>query len=405
MRKAHTAKKTGLFGRLYSSRSFLAIIFVAFAMVSGSLFFGALPMHFVLVGVCAFLFLSGGHVHVRAAASDRLALGFVAFWLLSIASLLFQYMQQGSVEDQFQRDAFSHSLTVALMAGPYFLFGAMLRFDHSPFSAWLPLSALFLLSALVTGGQFAFLDYRSISTASGIEVLHFDLSDAVVLLAFFSVACTQGWRSIAVALLAILTLFFIQGRTALYLGSATLLIIFFVRRQGILFIVCALASAIAGFTYFTLDPLLLGRIFTIGTTEDGSAAERALVMEAALPYLGGLIVVGDFQWAVRHFGASGYYVHNGLSYWMQYGLLIFGLGAALLGVLVRRAAHFVSRDITPFRQFALMYAIYAIASVFFAKAFVWNWIWFAVGLHLNALQWRETQPRRGSSQRTQPGHT
>lgn len=366
-------------------KPFIILVAVASSMLLLTFYGSGARMQYILLLASLVLFITTEHkrIMIYEVARDPLFYLVVFFWIASILSLYIQYRTRDHYVDIFGNDPWDLSVFSAVTAIIYFTFGLLLRLGRFSMK-WLPGLAITMIALLVTTGRIGFVNYADVGNQTSQNITHFVLSDATVLVMFSGVALSYGWRAALISMVGILLLFFIQGRAALYFSLLALCVPILLQRGKMWILITAAATILTIPLIADLDQEALQRMFLNASTE-GSLALRMQVFDVAMRDLMDYIVLGDYNWSSRVFGFWGFYTHNALSYWIQYGFPVFVVFIIIIFKVLRRmrgSVYNVKMHHNPEEVFRLMMALYAITSVIFSKAFVWNWIWFAVGLYI-----------------------
>lgn len=261
-------------------------------------------------------------------------------------------------------------------------------------NAFSPRAVLFvLLFALVP--VFLISDWSSLTIvyrdyATGRTVNYLLIGDVVVfayLFYLFSVVVSGalGVGHYLFGGIVFVVLFLNNSRSSLILFVASFFVAHFIaslrsievrRRSVVLFLLgCSAVSLFTIFYWSELEALLRGsRVLALflDAGADGSVVSRSMIMDEGLRRITENFFLGDIAGQVKHaYGIAplGSYIHNVLSYWEQFGLLVFLLYVAawvFLTVEVSRSFR-VNRAVGLVLLFGFLYAVF---SMVFARAFV-----------------------------------
>lgn len=142
---------------------------------------------------------------------------------------------------------------------------------------------------------------------------------ATVLLPFVN----GKFKQLALIALSIATLFIIGSRTEVILFSFVA-IMFCSLHFGLRFtIILAWVAAIPMIIYVAVSFTEIEAQLTSYLSGDASLSERSEILSAGLNGIYASPIAGDYLGQVRDFGGVGYYIHNALSMWQQYGIVCF----------------------------------------------------------------------------------
>ncbi|ENM5731179.1 O-antigen ligase family protein [Vibrio mimicus] len=124
-----------------------------------------------------------------------------------------------------------------------------------------------------------------------------------------------------------------------------------------------------------LDSFQSTRIFTLVSGQfDKSTYERDLLYEYGISSIKSSFFTGDLASQIE-FSNIGGYIHNILSYWRQFGLLVF------LFIVVMSIFSMFSFYKNKKHQYFSM-ALFVILSLFVSRSFIVPYIWYFIGLYL-----------------------
>lgn len=107
-------------------------------------------------------------------------------------------------------------------------------------------------------------------------------------------------------------------------------------------------------------------------SEDASIAQRSMLLDAGLEGIAESPITGDYLGQVRDFGATGYYIHNALSMWQQFGVISFVLYVGLcLGSLCIGLAYLVVGRPSPHVEVLFYLSLACLVGVATTKSIFW----------------------------------
>lgn len=371
--------------------SYYLISAVSFIMLFFTMSDYLLSMHYLLITAVIILFIvKHDKRKLFAYFNDRLVMFFMFFWALSITSILIQEILFIPKVDKIGVNAYNMSLSYAILSIIYFVFGLLLRFESIKNMGFQPVIFITIAGLIITNGTFGFVNYENINIQFDNKVTHFMLSDAIVLLTFSGVVLTRGIKRIYVGSVGSLLLFLIQGRTAFYCTLLSMLLVglFNKIRSNIWILIIGIFVLFTVWSEFDVASDLniqemRERMIVSGGIKDPSLMLRGEALIGAITDLDKYLILGDINWAINNYGAWGLYVHNLLSYWIQYGFLVFVLIIFIIKIVLERLIKNLNDERVeenPDVYFRMLMGVYALLSVFLAKSFAWNWFWFVVGL-------------------------
>ncbi|VVP34061.1 hypothetical protein PS870_04472 [Pseudomonas fluorescens] len=287
-------------------------------------------------------------------ADGSLALVMVAIWMIA----LFQIGRHINVKS-------TSSFTIAaglITAG--FALCAALFFNPNAGVMYMPLLA---------GDEHEAANYQGMARSV--------MCTAIVLFPFIK----ANWYRILLMSITAATLYLIGSRTELALFLLTIPAFVFIhyRQEGfklalIAVVVAAAAMMISGFD-------IVGWISAY-TSSDASLNERSILLESGLAGIESSPLLGDYLGQIREFGSIGFYIHNALSMWQQFGLLGFALYIYLIVVSALIGWSCYRRGvITPQTEVLIYLSLISLVGVLTTKSIFWPVPALAWGLAARAL--------------------
>lgn len=188
-------------------------------------------------------------------------------------------------------------------------------------------------------------------------------------------------------------LYIVGSRTELILFAATLplfLIVNFnlkISHSVLLFaLLGSSALLITGYDIFgAIDSL---------TSGDASLAERAILFDAGIAGIIDHPIQGDYLGQIRDFGATGYYIHDILSMWQQFGLLGFAIYTYLIFMTAKIGYNCLKyRRFDPHSEALIYLSVASLIGVLTTKSIFWPVPALAWGLAARALSAQAAAPR------------
>lgn len=338
-----------------------------------------------------------GKIFSRTFRFNRVFFLAIGFFVFSLVSVFIQVDLNGSLVDRNLVDSYDNAVTNIVIGFVYFLFGVVLilpRAGNLSSHSFLLVSAVIIV--LMSRGS-GVVNYKELEFSAGIEVDQIQISQSIVVLVFLAFAyAKKNWRLLTF-LLGAVALFFSGSRTAFVIGVLVMFCIL-VRLEkpqgGVLIglLMALFASVALLFFDFSRDDAVSRMLFSGGLEADSSASSRMLQFLGGLEGLQEQILIGDFNYVVRRFDGVGWYMHNGLSFWQQYGAPVFLVFVMLLVEMLRVAR----RDFgdsegrgEPAIVFRTVFLLYCLFAVFFSLAYTYKFFWFLVGMYCRTERFEE----------------
>jgi O-antigen ligase len=129
---------------------------------------------------------------------------------------------------------------------------------------------------------------------------------------------------------------------------------------------------------------------------DASLAERAILFDGGIAGIIEHPFQGDYLGQVRDFGATGYYIHDILSMWQQFGLLGFAIYTYLIFMTAKIGYNCLKyRRFDPHSEALIYLSVASLIGVLTTKSIFWPVPALAWGLAARALS-TQAQVKAGS---------
>lgn len=250
-------------------------------------------------------------------------------------------------------------------------------------------SLIAILIAVLT-----FTDWNSMEFATMQNSFNYlRLADNLVVVALAAICLSRHFYSaVPLFVMSVLALFIVNSRFALagfiVVGLTLLLIVHGSKSLVLLPILVAVLWFLFKGTGLS-DILVQTRVFRLllSPNADSSLAVRRDLLRMGWDSLRSSWFVGDFKGQLRN-GSYGWYIHNGLAYWRQYGLMAF---TALSGLVVSSILYILRYKwsyarLSNWQVFSVGYFVYTVLGLIFAKSHVYTGFYVAVGLVFSSLQ-------------------
>jgi hypothetical protein len=326
---------------------------------------------------------------------------FLAFLLLG-SMLLVQMLSFSDIVDAGGREALLQTIAfTGVLAPVMWLIGEGIGQNWNQFQTNRFVHVVLWVSLLFLGVCVLFGVYEGF-TRNGVPVLHFvkylggnryifnylSLADAIVVAALLLLSIQRALATqVVVYIIGWVFLTVSYSRASLFMFAFVGFIFLWTRmstrlRIGFTIIVVSLGF-ISAITVTSLEPsgnnIVLERmtILFLDPASDESINGRLIALRAGLSQLEEHWLLGEFMAEWWESGETGNYIHNWLSYWVCFGIAPFLLSLYLMYVALRKSWEYysVKRIVGP-----LLFVIFAVSSVFIAKAYTWPLIWLALGM-------------------------
>lgn len=211
------------------------------------------------------------------------------------------------------------------------------------------------------------------------------LGDSFGLWALITCAVVESRRERATLVVAaVVILALLNSRTSLYAFLVTIPFIFRMSLARIAILILVMVAGIWGvLALLEGQEGLIDRMFmSVITGEDSSINSRMLQFEIGLDRLADRWFLGDYAGDVREFGGFGFYLHNMLSYWQQFGLLPFLLLLLLWGRAMQRARRCFASDAAwadPDLRFFVLGLVFFGFEILFSRSYAFPLQWLILG--------------------------
>ena len=194
------------------------------------------------------------------------------------------------------------------------------------------------------------------------------------------------WLKLFIALASIIPLFILNSRTSLYLYifSVTLYFLIFFKFYKILVIILVLAGILSLFSLKIQNIFIENnRMFSLLSSDgqDASSLERSLLKEIGLKQIENNWFLGDYGGTITISNNLGTYIHGILSYWQNYGLVAF-LFVLYFFVYQMVKSSYISLKFKKKAEYNYIFllSVYFVIVILFARAYVWYFSWFFLGV-------------------------
>lgn len=311
----------------------------------------------------------------------------LVFFVGAATSLVAQLRLSGAMVDNSGANTFEFGMSNLVVTFFYFVMGVVAALPTRGNLSWPAFfSSLLPLIAVLPFGL-GVLDYESVSLAAGREVSHLTVAQLALALVYLSYSYARGLLKVVVLAIGSATVFLTGSRTAFVLGFVVVFLLLLADTRIAFrikaFAILAIVFVVVGIA--SLSEEAVGRmLFLEGLSEDSSGLSRLRQFDVGLPGLAEQLWLGDMNFVVKEFGYIGYYMHNGLSFWQEYGLPIF----LIFLMVVFHVGHRIYQDLrelrieqAPHRVFRVHLALYCLVSVVVSMSFTFKMVWFAIGLY------------------------
>lgn len=330
---------------------------------------GTAALGFVLCLICSASFIIKFFLSKNWFRDQGYFLGLFLFFVLLIYFPLYERSYLG--------DAFPRYVAIFFSYAVMFLVGIRLGdFDPSKrfgvyFFAFLAIATFFVSSFLVEGLGVAW--YSFDGQVSG--VTHHAYAASIFFIAAFSVFYIRGWMSI-LFIFASAIVIVMNGSRADVLGLLLFLIVFYGRAERVFWISLLVFSLIVAAYFLNLIPERFLELMDLGSSSSNLA--RNELMKEGQRVISENIFSGKIGYQVYR-GEFGDYIHNFLSVWSQYGVVVFGL---FIYLMARPVFYFYRRRKGVVGRFGFSLGCAISLLVLTSKSFVWTYPALYWGVYL-----------------------
>ena len=307
---------------------------------------------------------------------------FSSFWLLVMVSII-QIISFPWVVDYTNDGLHTYLTLISRTILQYWLFwfvGIHIyqiwnrdAFWRIMFFLWLFLASLIIYSAL-SNKVFAII-------LNG-QPIYLMLADSFAILSLFMLCKTKNSTGqILIILITTICLFALFSRASLYCFVLTAILFLYKQNKG--FMLLILTTLFLLLFLGTNDEIAGNRMLRMFYgAEDLSATMRQDHMEKGLDALSSTWFLGDFMGDIKqHFGKTGYYMHNYLSFWRQFGIVPFIAFSVILifGSIRILKVWLKSEKLNQVHLFLFHFTVFALSEIIVARSFVTPYIWLSVG--------------------------
>jgi O-antigen ligase len=343
-------------------------------------------VYLITAGVLVVAYIAG-----RAGRGDMFRYVLWGFLAYTFAFPIVWYLAGSDLSDALRVEILDYYVRVAILNLLHFLAGWFL-FD---IARWRAIIAVLFTGAMVlTLGNVDVGAWR-LRAGGVIEELGFYivLGDALALFSFFTVAVLkQPVARLAVMLSTAIVLLLLGSRTSFFVYAATLLaslVLLDWGRRAWLHWVSIAAIALMGLAFFgsgivamvtSIDFEEFRVLRLLFTDEDTSLNSRQLLLIEGLRVIVNNPLFGEFASDYRVFGESGWYIHNYLEVWRQFGLLPFAAIVYLVTLCWREYLVRIRRLATAESAFVGLALLFLTMEIVSARSYGYPQIFLVIGM-------------------------
>ena len=304
--------------------------------------------------------------------------------------VIINYLEHGLILDLDKRSYFKYNL---ILIGQSILFYTIGRIFLGPALR----SRIFLLVFWFILVIFILVNIDLTSFGLNLESLRPEEKGAYLSLAsmfaLYSIVVIAVWENSRIwwyiAIISLVTLFLLHSRGAFIIFLLAVLIGYNIlpnfKKLTVAFtfsVILIVFALLIGLEYIFVNERMVGIV--VNPFEDPSFLTRILLAKSGLDDIVDFTFRGRYGGQIEVFGYIGYYIHNILSYWRQFGLIPFILVIISSIYLPWRLIHrsskgFLSGVSSSYRRLLVVLFIYCVLSIILAKAFEWYFLWLYVG--------------------------
>jgi len=314
----------------------------------------------------------------------------ISLFVLSFLSLYYQYITRGSLIDRNGYDTYWHGMQNLFMSVSYYIFGVFaLQVKNKTNIAHVYLLSILSLIILIIGDNGG-IDYMRLNEEKEGNVSHLNISQFILLIIFITYMLSYGVHRLIIVAFSVFQLYVSGGRTSIYIFIAMISMLYIINKPvlsryfkiGFIVFVVLLFNSLVPLG----DDYNARIFFGEGLLSDSSAVWRLIQFETGLSALKDQIILGDMNFTVKRFASVGFYMHNILSYWQQYGFIVFVVLLFVFYSVIRLMYNDYDiilskpQSIQSFRFYLMLYCFIA---VLISMSYTFKLIWFAVGLYSN----------------------
>jgi hypothetical protein len=222
---------------------------------------------------------------------------------------------------------------------------------------------------------------RIVMTYDELGALHF-LGDGFAIWSLLVIALSKNkLMTVIIIPVSIICLYLISSRTSLYAFVCVLPFVVARNKNGIVkFLVVGCFFIIIGAVIIYFEQLVSSRMLKfIFTGDDHSFYLRKVIMSQNMIDLKENWLFGDYAGQLDH-GVFGYYIHNYLSLWRQFGLFPFLAFVVLLFPFFGWVFSWMTGRKFQDQDFLFYLVIFSLVEIVFTRAYKFHFIWIALGI-------------------------
>ena len=307
---------------------------------------------------------------------------FNSFWLLVMLSMI-QIVSLPWVVDYTNNGLFTYLTIISRTILQYWLFWFVGIYIYQiwnkeifwkiMFYIWLLLASLTIYSAL-SNKIFAVILHG--------QPIYLMLADSFAILSLFILCKTKNsFGQILIIIITVICLFALFSRASFYCFIVTAFLFLCKNNKGLIsFILTAFCIYfLSGTNNEIAENRMLRMLYG---AEDLSATMRQEHMDRGLDALSSAWILGDFMGDIKqHFGKTGYYMHNYLSFWRQFGIVPFIVFGFILisGFIHIFKAWIRNKKLNGIHLFLFHFTVFVLLEIIVARSFVSPYVWLSIG--------------------------
>ena len=304
-------------------------------------------------------------------------------FLINVLLVLYiNFRNYGYFIDGSDSSFIMYVLTALMQAIVFYVIGRFFLFDSSQchklyISSYIVICFFIIMNSSLQPLGLK-LDHLNVKGAGA----YLSFSSMFAIFALITVSVSSGQvKKLAVFFSAILILLLLYSRAALVIFIVSFILRYKSNLSFLAICLFVVLFATPFLIYFGSGMVIDERMvnFFIDPFADSSFLSRAIQLADGFNDISMHPLTGKFGGQIDTFGFIGYYVHNILSYWRQFGLLAFLILLVFTLYLPFKLKPMLESVSIIHKEIFLLLSPFMLLNVYFSKAFEWYFIWFYFG--------------------------
>lgn len=302
-------------------------------------------------------------------------------FLINVLLILYiNFSNYGYLIDNSNSSFIMYVLTVVMQATIFYVIGRFFLADSTQYDKLYISSYICICLFIIINSSLQPLGLKV--DHLNVKGVHLSFSSMFAIFSIITFSVTRGQvQKIAVFFSAILILLLLHSRAAIFILIASFIIRYKSNLSFLAICLFAVLFATPFLIYFGSDIVIDERMvgFFMNPFADSSLLSRTIQFSDGIKDISMNPLTGKFGGQIDTFGFNGFYMHNVLSYWRQFGLLAFLILLIFTLYLPFKLKPMLESVSIRHKEIFLLLGPFMLLNIYSSKAFEWYFIWFYFG--------------------------